>query len=73
MAMPPAFQNAYETIVNSIVRRNGVVLMAVMVVEVDNALEQAFKEIVEKRLGKGEKSMDLAVNTLLEKWIRKYG
>ena len=47
--------------------------MGVLVVEIENSVEEAFREVINRRLGKGEKSLDAALNELLRGWVKRYG
>jgi len=45
--------------------------MSVLIVDVENQIEQAFRKIVEKRFGHGEQTLEIVLNALMKDWVEK--
>ncbi len=45
--------------------------MSVLIVDVEKEVESKFRQIVEKRFGKGEQAVEIVVNALMKNWVEK--
>lgn len=47
--------------------------MSILIIDIEKNIEESFRQIVEKRFGHGEQTLEIVLNALMKDWVEKQG